>query len=388
MPQKRGPAPKSLTKKQLSRKEKEARARFWLILCGSVVVLLVVGVLAYGVYQEYVAKPASPVATVNDVVIRVDDYQRRVVFRRFDFGSLLARIDTQLRQFDQSDESQAFLIGYLQQQRQQVENSLMSLPTLTLDEMIEEELIRQAAGARGLGVTDDEVQLEIERQFGYDRNPPVPTPTPITVTVPVTVTPEPTVAPMTEEQFNERYRQYVDLVRDETGFTESDFVGLVRSNLVRRRLQDAMAQEVATSGPQIHARHILVGTEDGELAQDILAKLRSGEDFAELAKEHSIDESNKDEGGDLGWFPRGVMVEPFEEAAFALQAGEVSDVVTTTFGYHIIEVIESDDDRPFDEAILQQKQSTVLSDWLDEQLRSPAVKRYWSSDLVPEQKSS
>jgi hypothetical protein len=75
-------------------------------------------------------------------------------------------------------------------------------------------------------------------------------------------------------------------------------------------------------------------------AEEVLAKLRAGGDFDALAKEHSGDPSNKDKGGDLGWFGRGMMVKPFEEAAFALKPGELSGVVETQFGYHIIKLEE------------------------------------------------
>ena len=100
---------------------------------------------------------------------------------------------------------------------------------------------------------------------------------------------------------------------------------------------------------QIQARHILikVGPEadKGEKAaarkkiEEIQAKLKKGEDFGALAEEFSEGPS-KVKGGDLGWFDRGRMVKPFEEAAFALKPGEVSNVVETQFGYHLIEVTD------------------------------------------------
>lgn len=95
---------------------------------------------------------------------------------------------------------------------------------------------------------------------------------------------------------------------------------------------------------EVHAAHILVKTEDE--AKAIIAKLDKGEDFAKLAKENSQD-SNKDDGGDLGWFGPGRMVPEFEEAAFALDKGQYTKTpVKTQFGFHVIKVEEKRDAAP------------------------------------------
>jgi peptidyl-prolyl cis-trans isomerase C len=112
----------------------------------------------------------------------------------------------------------------------------------------------------------------------------------------------------------------------------------VRNGVSDEEAKKVFDEKVAAIKPEeeIHARHILVSTEAE--AKEIEERLKKGEDFATVAKEKSKDPSA--EGGDLGYFGKGQMLKPFEDAAFALQVGQISDPVQTQFGWHIIKVEE------------------------------------------------
>jgi peptidyl-prolyl cis-trans isomerase C len=93
-------------------------------------------------------------------------------------------------------------------------------------------------------------------------------------------------------------------------------------------------------------------------AQDVLTQVRAGKDFAALAKQYSEDPGSAPNGGDLNLFPRGQMVAPFDQAVFALPVGNVSDLVETQFGFHIIKLVEKQPERavPLDEVRTQVQQ--------------------------------
>ncbi len=142
----------------------------------------------------------------------------------------------------------------------------------------------------------------------------------------------------------------------------------------------------------VKARHILVMVEKSaseeekhkakEKAEDILKKIKSGDDFVKLASEFSDDTLSKPNGGDLGFFARGRMVKPFEDAAFALKPGEISDIVETQFGYHIIKVDEKKgaEIEPFDtvkdrinQKLLQDSTRSKITEFIDKAMEDAGV---------------
>ncbi|HER44066.1 MAG TPA: hypothetical protein ENO08_06365 [Candidatus Eisenbacteria bacterium] len=151
------------------------------------------------------------------------------------------------------------------------------------------------------------------------------------------------------------------------GMGESDVRGFYDSNIERFKKPE-----------QVQASHILIAVEESDTEADkaakrqkidsLLAEIRTGADFAELATQHSSCPS-KTRGGDLGSFGRGQMVKEFEEAAFAMDAGEVSGIVETQFGYHIIKVTgrEAASTVPFEDA-----KADILA-YLDGQKKQQAV---------------
>ncbi|MGO4347289.1 peptidylprolyl isomerase [Paenibacillus sp. MCAF9] len=183
----------------------------------------------------------------------------------------------------------------------------------TLENIITQELIFQEAEANNVKVTDADVDAEIaliKKSFG------------------------------TDEQFNNALAQY--------NMTLENLKSDTKINLTIRKVlepkTDVTAEEIqqfydtnkaALGTPeQIQASHILVATK--EEADAILAELKQGGDFAAIAKAKSIDPGSKDNGGDLGLFGKGKMVPEFEAAAFALKINEISGVVQTENGFHII----------------------------------------------------
>ncbi len=409
------------TRKQQVRRARERRQERVLYLGLGGVALIVLLVLGFGYYRENIGKLDGPIASVNGAIITVRDYQTRI---RYDSGNILGQLNSLQSNLNQigNDPSTEFLKSYIQQQQTQLTRDLLSLPHNTLENLIDDELVRQEAAKRNVVASADEIDEEIEREFGYQRATPTPTlgpsptatltgtptrtptitptrtrtPTPtgtggvtpplpttptITPTPGPTETPFPTATPLTYQGFLEQKKKFLDSLNNNVHVSEAEFRKLIETSLLRRKFQDVLSTQVPTTAEQVQARHILVKTY-AEAVQ-VEERLKKGEDFAKLAQELSTDTGSKDEGGDLGWFARGQMIKEFEDAAFSLPVNQISQPVTTTFGVHIIQALGHEQNRPLDASALRQKQNAALNDWLEQTRLTAKIERFYRDDYVP-----
>jgi peptidyl-prolyl cis-trans isomerase C len=194
-----------------------------------------------------------------------------------------------------------------------------------LDQLVEQKLLAQEAASRNIKATDTEIASGIDNMKKQ-----APTPDAFTKAL--------ASRKMTEADLRAEASHQIAInklltteVEPKAAVTETDIADFYKKNP-----QFFMQPEA------VRASHILLKADTPEAkaqaktkADDLLRQIKGGADFAGLAKQHSNDGSAAN-GGDLGFFPRGQMVKAFEEAAFALKPGEVSPVVETEFGYHII----------------------------------------------------
>ena len=223
---------------------------------------------------------------------------------------------------------------------------LPEIEDTVLDRMVSLELLRQLAAKEGVTVSDEDVQK---------------------------------TAAAAEQQITSsgQYASIADYLKANE-LTQEQFDALIREQAMIDKM--VVAHGGPTEMEQVHARHILVA--DEATAKEVLVKLAANQPFEELAKTYSIDTGTKDQGGDLGWFPRGAMVQEFEEAAFALQPGQTSGVVQTVYGYHIIRVDEKAV-RKLEEPMLTQVQQQTFSNWLDEQTKAAKIERLFQASPTP-----
>lgn len=409
------------TRKQSRVRERELEQQRILFIALGIVAALIVIILAVGYWRTQIAVLDDTIATVNGINLPVRDYQARARYDAQVIYSRASQISDALNQFDPNDSSYASIIQYYQNQLGQEQTRLLQIPSQALEDIIDDELVRQEAAKRGIVVAPAEVDAEIEysikESLGYARptrtptvgpsptntNTPTSTLTPTSTATPSisptatatlsatltvtptqgpTETPGPTQTPLGPDAYATEIGKLKEGV-SKSNYSFENYRKIVENSLLRDRLNDALGKEVKTTEEQIHARHILVKTV--EEAQKVKERLAAGEDFAAIAAEVSTDPGAKTNGGDLGWAPHGQYVTEFETAVWQLEPLQISDPVTTSFGVHIIQVLEKDANHVLDQAQLDAKKASALTDWL-EQIRAAAttnIQRFFDTSYVP-----
>ena len=158
--------------------------------------------------------------------------------------------------------------------------------------------------------------------------------------------------------------------------SEQDVRDLIRRELLATAMRDRIVAQLPHTADYVHAYHIVVATQ--ATAQMILAKLKAGARFTALAQQYSIDASTRPDGGDLGWFTRGtgtVLWTEVEDAAFALKPGQISPIVHSPIGYHIIKVVDRQTRAltPDDLAVIEQN---ALNKWINDLIKKATIEKY------------
>ncbi|MDY6876904.1 MAG: SurA N-terminal domain-containing protein [Chloroflexota bacterium] len=387
-----------LTRKQHSRLERERKTERFLIWGVVVVAIVIVGVLGYGLVVEKVIKAREPVAVIGGSFITTAEFQSRERFAQMQIENELQYWAQQQQSLDPTDPNTQFYLEYIQGNIRDLQAKLSSPSAIgeqVLNQLIQEELVRQEMERRGIAVTAEEVQRKIELYFGYDQNPATPTPMP-TVTPSLmsteVLTPTPTAVPlptatlMTEEEFRQSYGNYLEQTLKPLDISEQQFRSWFEASLLVEKLQEQMSAEVPTVADQVKLLFLAVDSE--EQAHELVARLDAGEDFQTLADELEEDEEVTGYGTELDWFPKDLLEDnlgaELADLAFSLEVGERSQPVLGQDGvqYYIVEVV-GHEERELDPFMRQRLGTDAFQEWIDAQ--QILVERKIYGDRPPEE---
>lgn len=229
------------------------------------------------------------------------------------------------------------------ERRQQFVVNAANVTTLeneVLDQLIEQVLIEQAAAGMGLGISDEELQVQVQENINLAGS---------------------------EAAWQEWLATNM--------YTADEFNTTLRETLVANLVRDRVIQDIQGDVPQAHTRHILVATLAE--ANDLLAQLGAGADFTGLAAAHSLDASTREAGGDLGWFPRDGLITPeLADVALSLQPGQIAGPIETSLGFHIIQTLELGN-RPIEPEMLAYVSQVRFENWLRTQRDAAVIEKYW-----------
>lgn len=381
------------SRKHRARAERERIQRRWILTGTLVTIVVVVGLLAYGWYDSRFIQPRIMIAEVNDAAITRAEFQGRV---RLMQRQLLAQLNSyvQMESLFASDPNTLAQIRTLQSQIQGQLTNTELLGQQMIDQMIVDELVKQAAQERGIEVTRIEIDERIEQDFGYyaDGTPtPLPTFTPFptltpdvtattiaaltatpgsTPTTAPTSTPRPTATAYTFDAFEQDYDDFLGSLAD-FRILEADYIAFVEATLYREKLREAFEPDIPTEEEQVLISHILV--QDKETGDEVLQRLEEGDEWADLVAEYSGDFATAEGEGLLGWRTLDELLNTYGQAgvaAYGIPTGEVGGPFQSDFGWHIFKV-DDREERPLSEEALALAEQDAYNSFLNE-LRAEA----------------
>jgi peptidyl-prolyl cis-trans isomerase D len=409
-----------VTKKHLARQQRERIQNRYILITSIAIIVVVIGLIGYGIIQQYVLQPQQPVAKVANNVITTKQFQTYARYERLQYIQQYQ----QYQQFAQLFGSDQTSLSYIQQYLAQIEYQLepTNLGQSALDYLIANQIIQQEADKRGITVTQAEIDKSLQDYFGYypDGTPtteptsiPVPTstlnptqiilvpptatatavptatetPTPIvTVTQEIasptptgvitpslptpTSTPLPTATPYTFSAYQQDFNTYMSDIHSFAGLSEADFRWIFGMQLLRQKVFDAVTADVSRQQDEVWARHIVVS--DQTQAQSIYARLANGGDFVTIATEVYSGTTNTI---DLGWFGLGTLEPNAEKVVFNLQIGQISEPIQTSNGWEIYQVLGHEVRTLTDSQYTTLKQ-TDFQDWIDTQRTAENVQTF------------
>jgi foldase protein PrsA len=287
--------------------------RFYGAVAVGALLVMGLGIIGYAFWDDYWEERGRPGSTA----IQVEDTHYRLDY----FASRLT-----------------MYVNQVGGQNPDAAQPASALPAVS-DLLIQEEIVRRFAGEMEVTATDDEIREEIASRLGITAD---------------------------DESFD------VVLQQQLTGMelSETDYRQMVEAAVLTDKLRERFLAEVPESAESVHYRQIVVSTEEG--AQEIRDEIEGGGDFAALAAENSLDPATKDDGGDVGWVPRGVLDASAEELIFAMEVGEIT-IIPTPAGVLVIEMLEKDGDHPVEEDWKESLAVGLLADWLDEKKQSLSI---------------
>jgi parvulin-like peptidyl-prolyl isomerase len=259
-------------------------------------------------------------------------------------GDVAARVNGQLISMAVFNaQAEAAVRAYYQQpgnspDAEGAEAAEQALRSQVLELLIDQVLIEQAAAGEGIAVDESQVTAEVESVRAQDPD---------------------------------GFAGWLAA----NGFTEESFHAQVRADLLAAAVREHVAGTVVSPAEQVHLRQVVVGTRAE--AEELIGQIQAGTATVEdLAQAHSLDEASRDQGGDIGFAPRGVLPLAVEEVAFGLQPGDVAGPIESAAGWYLIQLVERDPAREVAPEVLAGLQQQSFARWLAGERAKAQIDRY------------